>query len=180
MHVELCFCADLIPQHTATQILILMQWGERHCVTNTAHLLPKCLSNSEIRYRGNPDRSPVQIEDLLTRPNTFVLFPSPSAIVLDEKFKNALTSPATLVALDGNWGQASSMMRREEVFQKLPKVILAPGPKSAPLKLWLEQWDSWNRPNCKCDSKAFFTKWCRVLYGCAGSFAETKWFEYCF
>ena len=130
MHVELCFCADLIPQHTATQILILMQWGERHCVTNTAHLLPKCLSNSEIRYRGNPDRSPVQIEDLLTRPNTFVLFPSPSAIVLDEKFKNALTSPATLVALDGNWGQASSMMRREEVFQKLPKVILAPGPKS--------------------------------------------------
>lgn len=130
MHIELCFCADLKPQQTNTKIVVLMHWGERRCITNTGHLIPKCLTNAEIRYRGNPDRSVTNLDDLLHKTNTFVLYPSPSAIVLDENFKNSLTTPATLIALDGNWGQASSMMRRETVFQKLPKVILPTGPKS--------------------------------------------------
>ncbi len=130
MHVELCFCADLKPQTIATKILVLMHWGERHCITNTGHLIPKCLTNAEIRFRGHPDRSPAQLTDLLETPNVFVLYPAPTATVLDAQFKNSLTSPATLVALDGNWGQASSMMRREAIFQKIPKVILPQGPKS--------------------------------------------------
>lgn len=130
MHLDLCFCEDLKPKHTDTKIVILMHWGEKRCITNTAHLLPKCLTNSEVRYRGNPDRSQVPLHDLALKPNTFVLFPTPSASILNAEFKSKLSSPATLIALDGNWGQASQMMRKEPVLQKLPKVMLPSGPAS--------------------------------------------------
>ena len=131
LHLHFCLCDQIVPQNTATRVVILTHWGEKRCVTNTGHLAQKCLINSEIRWRGNPDRSPAFLEDLLSDDsNAHVLFPAPGAQILNPDFKLSHKKPITLVALDGNWGQASHMLRREKVLQKLPKVILPSGPVS--------------------------------------------------
>lgn len=127
VQLDLCICENFKSVATQTRILVLMHWGELSCISNTGRLIPKLLSNSEIRYRGNPDRSPVQLEDMLNVPNTFVLYPAHTAKVLDDNFKKQLSTPANLIVIDGNWGQASQMMRKETILQKLPKVILPKG-----------------------------------------------------
>ncbi len=131
LHLAHCLCDQIHAQKTATRVVILTHWGEKRCVTNTGHLAQKCLANCEIRWRGNPDRSAAFLEDLLSAErNAHVLFPSPGAPILNADFKASQQKPVTLIALDGNWGQASHMLRRERVLQRLPKVILPPGPTS--------------------------------------------------
>ena len=103
LHLVHCLCDQIVPHQTVTRVVILTHWGEKRCVTNTGHLAQKCLTNSELRWRGNPDRSPAELEDLLSgETSVYVLFPAANAQILNADFKASLTKPATLVVLDGN------------------------------------------------------------------------------
>lgn len=131
MHLDLCFCSHIHPLNLKTKVIVLMHWREFHLITNTGVLAHKVLTNSEIRFRGRPDKNPTELKDLLDpKYNAHVLYPISTAKTLDEKFLEKQTQPLTLIALDGNWGQASRMIKREPVLKHLPKVKLPIGLES--------------------------------------------------
>lgn len=131
MHLPLCFCADLKPIALSTKLVIVMQYKEFHTITNSGFLAERLLPNSEIRFRGSPNKTTPKLNDLLLpEAQAAVLYPTASAKTLDHAYPLAENPIKTLVVLDGNWGQASKMVRRHPVLQKLPKVKLAPGAPS--------------------------------------------------
>ena len=82
--------------------------------------VPTC----EIRLRGEID-TPFDdsgLHDPSRR--TLVLFPSDEAEPLTREFLARDPRPVTLVVPDGNWGQASSAIRREPALRDLPRVVL--------------------------------------------------------
>lgn len=108
-----------------TRLVILMQRTEFNFLSNTGRFIPKILPNSEIRFRGTLDQVPLNTEGMVP-PDTqpVVLFPAGNADILTEKFVSKLTKPMTLIIPDGNWRQASKMIKKVEGLHGIPKVIL--------------------------------------------------------
>lgn len=128
---NLCVC-DLMPHFDLkTRIVLLMQCREYKVSSGTGHLIPKILPHSEIRFRGMSNKIELSTQGLSDNTReTFLLFPDPGAQVLDEAFVRNRTKPVTLIVPDGNWRQASKMVRRIEGLRRFPKVILPLGPPS--------------------------------------------------
>ncbi|WP_373652763.1 tRNA-uridine aminocarboxypropyltransferase [Schlesneria sp. DSM 10557] len=124
----LCFCA-WIPEITLqTRVLILMHTLEQPLTTNTAKLVNKALTNSELRIHG-------RIDDRLDgaslhQPGTrsYLLYPSAHATVLDADFVASLSEPVALIVPDANWRQTQKFVRREPALAGIPHVKLPPGP----------------------------------------------------
>ena len=71
---------------------------------------------------------------LLTRPNTYLLYPGEEAVsvddyVLDEQRQNSCSN-ATIVLLDGSWREAKSILSKSPILQTLPKLTLKMGEPS--------------------------------------------------
>ena len=98
--------------------------------SNTGRLVPLALANSFICLRGLKDQR-TQTEGMIP-PGTqgLVLYPSADSRELNQDYLSPIITPITLVALDGNWNQASKMAKREPALAGLPKVHLAAGPLS--------------------------------------------------
>ena len=71
LHDVLCLCPTVTPLTLAPRIVVLMHHTEQRRTTNTAHLLPLCLTDAEIRLRGLPgerNRSEECRDESRTRP----------------------------------------------------------------------------------------------------------------
>jgi len=94
-------------------------------------MLEKILKNSEIRFRGNYDRRVVNTQGLVNEENdTYVLFPDPHAAVLNEEFISSLRKPLQIIVPDGNWRQATKIVKRVPVINRLPRLTLPKGDPS--------------------------------------------------
>jgi len=126
----LCIC-DAIPQFALqTRLIVVMHTAEEVLTTNTARLVAKVLTNSEVRIRGRKDRR-LDTADLAAAGDTcLLLFPSSHAAELNAEFAARLPGPATLVVPDGNWARTRKFVRREPAFATMQHVCLPPGPPS--------------------------------------------------
>ena len=130
MAQQLCIC-DIAPHLSLrTRVAVVMHVHESVRPSNTGRLVPLALANSFVCLRGQKDRR-TQTEGMIP-PGTqgLVLYPSADSRELNQDYLSPIITPITLVALDGNWNQASKMAKREPALASLPKVHLAAGPLS--------------------------------------------------
>jgi len=137
MRLDLCICRHLPVLDTATQVVLLMHVGERDKPSNTGRLAHLCLPNSEIRYRGERDGTPLKLEGLLTDTHeTWMLHLSAESEALTPELVARLDKPVRLLVPDGTWSQASrlgSLLARQLPGAK--HVMLSAGLKPTEYKL---------------------------------------------
>lgn len=121
---DLCICALIQPIATRTRVVVVMHRIERYKSTNTARLLAAALKNASLTEWG------VWGEECVLPPlaQAAVLFPDPSAETLTAKWVARQREPVTLVVPDGNWRQATKVVRKTEQLRGLPKLALPEGP----------------------------------------------------
>jgi len=126
----LCFCA-WIPQLTLqTRVLILMHTFEQPLTTNTAKLVNKALTNSEIRIHGRIDDRLEAASLHQSGTKSYLLYPSATATELSADFVSSLSEPVMLIVPDANWRQTQKFVRREPALAGIPHVKLPAGPLS--------------------------------------------------
>jgi len=137
---DLCLCAHLPHLETSTRVVLLMHVGERDKPSNTGRLAHLCLPNSEIRYRGERDGTPLSLEGLLTETHeTWMLHLSPESEALTPELAAKMTKPVRLLVPDGTWSQASRL--GSQLARQLPAVkhvMLSAGMKPTEYKLRTE------------------------------------------
>ena len=119
-----CFCDQVKSYSNITKVSMLVHVRELSLASNTAHLVNRVLSNSEILIRGQMD-SPLQLDGVIDancRP--LFLFPDESAQVLDEQFVKNNPGPYQLIVPDGSWRQAKKFKKREKILASIPSVKL--------------------------------------------------------
>lgn len=124
IHQLLCFCDETPKLTLSTKVIVLMHKAESKLPSNTARLATRSLTNSELRVRGL-ENAPLNLSDV--DEDSFVLYPTDTAVELSQDFVKSLSKPMTLIVPDGSWSQAKSTMKREVVLQKLRKVKLPKG-----------------------------------------------------
>lgn len=134
MRHEVCLCFEIEQCRNSlavgTRIVIVMHHRELPLTTNTGHLASLVLKNCEIRLRGmkGSPLDPTGIIEEARQP--LLLYPYPTATLLDQKYVATLSKPVTLIVPDGSWRQAAKMAKRELFLQSVPRVTLALGPPS--------------------------------------------------
>jgi DTW domain-containing protein len=131
MHINLCFCDLLIKMRTKVNVTVLMHYKEYAITTNTAHLIPKVLENADIRFHGHKNKQPLDLSDISQEQGTpLLLYPLTDTNILSPDFAKELKSPIHLFVPDGNWRQASHMIRRTPELATMKKVVLPIGAPS--------------------------------------------------
>ncbi len=116
----LCVCAEVRPQATRTEIVIVRHAQERAKSSNTGRLAALALRRATLFDHGLPD-APLDA-DSLARPGTWLLFPEGPARAAPPS-----PPPERLIVLDGTWPQARRMRQRIAALHGLPVLNLAPG-----------------------------------------------------
>ncbi len=121
MHQELCVCSLLPKLHTRTRLVILMHCNEERKPSNTGRWAQLCLPNSEIRLRGLPDRTPLNLDGLVDEAcESWMLHLSPESEEISEELVRATKKPIRLLVPDGTWAQASRLGAK--LGKQLPSV----------------------------------------------------------
>jgi DTW domain-containing protein YfiP len=125
---QLCFC-KFIPQiELKTRVLIFMHTLEQVLTTNTAKLVSRSLTNSEIRIHGRKDEQ-VQVSDFHEDGRIpLLLYPSGHATELTADFVASLPGPVTLIVPDANWRQTKKFVRRESALAGIKHVRVPADP----------------------------------------------------
>jgi DTW domain-containing protein YfiP len=140
MHRSLCICALLPRLETRTRVVLLLHQLEAPKPTNTGVVAARCLSNSAIVYRGRPpgtdgrqECSPGDgsVDDQVARLAALIpagtraafLFPHATATPIEE-WRDAGSTPLTLIVPDGTWRQAGRARSRLGAARVLPCVSL--------------------------------------------------------
>jgi DTW domain-containing protein len=125
LHPSLCICTLLPRIETRTRLCLVMHRFEDKKPTNTGRLAVECLTNSEVKMRGDAAQREVDYNfGEGTRP--LVLFPHDDATALEGLPPDP--RPITLIVPDGNWRQAAKVRARTPGLAHLPSVRLPPGP----------------------------------------------------
>ena len=126
----LCFCA-MIPQLALkTRVIILMHTCEEVLTTNTARLVAKALTNSEVRIHGRRDERMSSDGLVQSGRPSLLLYPSSRAVELTTDFASHLSGPVNLIVPDASWRQTKKFVRRAPGLVGIPHVRLPPGPPS--------------------------------------------------
>ncbi|MBL7545401.1 MAG: DTW domain-containing protein [Bdellovibrionaceae bacterium] len=125
LHKNLCICSMIPRLSLKTRVCLIIHHRELKRTTNTGRLALHSLVNSELRVRGDKDRTPLDLSDLLTpHVRSVLFFPTDDADELNEAFVNKSQRPIQLIVPDGNWRQASKVTTRHPELQHLERVKL--------------------------------------------------------
>lgn len=123
-----CFCDRITVLPTRTRILLLQHPRERHMAIGTARMAHRALPSSRLRvgldFAGDPEMQAV----LADSPATYVLFPGPEALPVQQLPRDR---SITLVVLDGTWWQARKLLKLNPAIARLPRVAFRPRKPSA-------------------------------------------------
>jgi DTW domain-containing protein YfiP len=119
---SVCFCADLVPVVTKTQVVILQHPRERDVGIGTVRLARLGLAGCQVRRDVDFSEDPV-VRQVLASGNAHLLFPGPDAIDVETA---DFSSPITLVVLDGTWTQAQKLLKANPALAALPRLRLSP------------------------------------------------------
>lgn len=126
MVTALCYCAEISAVPTRTRITLVLHAMEQRKSSNSGRLVSYALSNSEILVHGRKDEILNTIAAQGYAP--YVLHPDGASTIDSPSFLElALLTPIQLIVPDGNWGQASRMVKRIPGLQNLPMVRLPRG-----------------------------------------------------
>lgn len=122
MHAELCVCAEIPRFELRTRVTILMHAQELKKPSNTGRLAHLCLKNSEVRYRGMRDGTPLDLSGINESDEfeTWMLYMSPSSEKITPELVKKAEKPVRLLVLDGTWSQASRLGAK--LGKQLPSV----------------------------------------------------------
>jgi len=157
-----CLC-DLLPSvPTRTRVVVVIHQLEDHKTSNTGRLAHRCLPNSEIVFRGDPERarqvhlarlaaragqaelaamlatqtppaSPRRWPDWTAHGDPVLLFPHPDARPLESWRDHP--RPLTLIVPDGTWGQGQRVRHRTPGLETVPcAAISRPEPSNYRLR----------------------------------------------
>lgn len=118
---ELCYCDAVGRIENRTEILILQHRRERMHPFNTARIVNRTLSNSQLICERNEDLARMTLP---ISANAGLLYPSKDATLLTEI--PPAQRPDQLIILDGTWHHAKTLYRDIAALQTLPKYRLAP------------------------------------------------------
>lgn len=109
-------------------MIILMHTLEQVLTTNTAKLVHRSLTNSEVQVHGRKDErlSAASFHEEGRIP--LLLYPSGHATELTSEFVASLPGPVTLIVPDANWRQTNKFVRREPALAGIPHVRIPAGP----------------------------------------------------
>lgn len=125
LHKDRCICKSLPVLSLKTKVSLIFHAKELKRTTNTGRLALSCLTNSEMRIRGE-DREALDLSDLLKpKYRSFLFYPSEDALELDEKLVQASSLPIQLIVPDGNWRQASKVHYRHHELKDIPRVKIS-------------------------------------------------------
>jgi DTW domain-containing protein YfiP len=113
---------------TRTRILLLQHPREQDVPIGTARMAHRALPNSRLRVGLDFAKDPLVVSALADSPETYVLFPGPAALPLDELPRDRAI---TLVVFDGTWPQARKLLRLNPHIAALPRVAFSPQKPSA-------------------------------------------------
>lgn len=87
-----------------------MHAQERQKPSNTGRLAHLCLPNSEVRYRGLKDKTPLDLSGLFDESHeTWLLYLSEDSEEISPELVAKATKPIRLLVPDGTWSQASRL-----------------------------------------------------------------------
>lgn len=89
---------------------------------STCRMAHRSLPNSKMFVGMDIDSEPEWV-DTLSRPNTYLLFPSADAMDVE----TLPTPPETLVVVDGTWANAKKVVNHSQILRRLPHLRLEPG-----------------------------------------------------
>lgn len=127
VHQCWCICPIFhLHDNSNSHVSIIMHHRERHLTSNTAKMLDRCLTHSEITLRGIKDRPLSQTFHFLPEFQPLYLFPYDGAAELTKDYLNSFEKKKfQLIIPDGTWSQAQKFYRREKILQGIPCVKLA-------------------------------------------------------
>lgn len=123
LNPDLCLCSEIPKLTLKTKVCLIIHHRELKRTTNTGRLALQSLTNSEMRIRGEKDKGPLDLTDLLV-PNyrTILFYPSEEAQELTPEFVQNNSLPIQLLVPDGNWRQASKVSTRQPELQNIERV----------------------------------------------------------
>lgn len=128
MWTPVCLCSEMPNLNLTTRVAVFMQAREFRLITNTGTLANRVLNNSKLYFRGHVRLKPPVFSEIAPQEyEPFVLFPHSNAAVLSEEFVKSRTKPLLLICPDGNWAQASKLIRHEPALKDLPRLQLPEG-----------------------------------------------------
>ncbi len=116
---SVCYCAVLPTIETRTRIVILQHPRERDMPIGTARMATLCLPHSQLLVGmtwGEDGRLASALSDPARTP--ILLYPGPDA---KDLLAEPPQGPVTLVAVDGTWSQAKTIVRDNPILQALPR-----------------------------------------------------------
>jgi DTW domain-containing protein YfiP len=121
---SVCYCAHLSSIETETRVLILQHPRERDMAIGTARMASLCLPNAELAVGIRWDESAV-LDRALSDPArpAILLYPGPDAI---DVATDPPEGPVTLIAIDGTWSQARTVVRDNPRLRALPRYTFRP------------------------------------------------------
>lgn len=144
--IPVCICAYLPKTNITLQknikIWIFQHPHEEKRTLRTTRILEKCLDVKNFQILIGKKFSPMkfpELEEVYQNINTFVLYPSPTSITLEEfrkliedkeKLKNASNNENQtiedrtfhIILIDGTWDQASGIYWNNEILQELKQI----------------------------------------------------------
>lgn len=119
-----CVCQVTPVEHLKTRITVVIHYSDMTRTTNTGKWAPVVLSNSEVLIRGQKE-SPLDMNQAIQAGyHNLLLFPSPQSTILTPQLLDSIQEPVNIIVPDGNWNQATKMVKREEQMAALPHVHL--------------------------------------------------------
>ena len=120
----LCVCAHAPRVATRTPLLLVVHVHERGRTSNTARLLALAVRDATLVGHGGLPAPPDPASHLPAGTTPVVLFPGRGARPLTPELVASLPSPPALIVPDGNWRQASNMVKRLPLLAGATKVSL--------------------------------------------------------
>ncbi len=133
MHHSDCICSLSPRLNIKTGVHTVMHISEIFKTTATARLIPLAIPRSTIEFRGTREGFYHPFLDLMKGKDQFegenynhlfTLFPSDEARLLTPEMLEEHPGSKALLIPDGNWNQASRMIRRMSVFQDTIQIRL--------------------------------------------------------
>ncbi len=125
LNPSLCICSLLPTLDLKTKISLIIHAKEMKRTTNSGRLALHCLTNSELRVRGEPKET-LDLSDLLSSAyHSLLFYPSEEAVELTTDYLRPLSNRSIqLIVPDGNWRQASKVQTRHPELKNIPRVML--------------------------------------------------------
>lgn len=122
-----CYCAHVTPTRTRTRVVVLQHPREARVPLGTLRMVQLSLPEAIVRRGVTFSADPVVQDLIASEPRPYVLYPGPEARDLADL---QAEEPLTLIAIDGTWAQARSVLRHNPALAALPRVAFSSGAPS--------------------------------------------------